>query len=333
MLLARSSLFDEIRGLYLFWMVCTHSLTLASPSAASPIQAFWPLGWATNGFVMLTGLVLGARYLQPERRRAYYRAAQIALVAVISNILFLLARRAVEGNLNAASAADAILLRSPWSISSVLLPTAAIVFLSPVLQRAMLAKGSAFMLAALLAVMILIELAVEYLLPDKWEMLARFGSSDEKYFSFPIVSLLRFSVVAYAWGSFLSARPDSRRIMSAGAIIGTALLLVSYWVAEPRFLAAFSRFAIVTGAMAALANHELLGAARSLLGVLGRASLLVFILHRVVLQSSTRVLNDWVSGPPLLLALIVVTLISCYVIARARDEMPAVSHGLRRIGL
>jgi len=48
---------DEVRGLFLTWMICAHSMALIALPAGHPFQYLRPRGWSTIGFVMLTVLL------------------------------------------------------------------------------------------------------------------------------------------------------------------------------------------------------------------------------------------------------------------------------------
>src|SRR5712691_8262267 len=56
--LSRIRMIDEVRGLFLTWMICAHSMALIALPAGHPFQYLRPRGWSTIGFVMLTGLAL-----------------------------------------------------------------------------------------------------------------------------------------------------------------------------------------------------------------------------------------------------------------------------------
>jgi hypothetical protein len=107
----RVPIFDEVRGLFVLWMIGSHALTLAHLDAAHPLHQLWPRGWATTGFVLLTGLTLGSRHVQGQgrfdagaRQTLIRRALRLALIAVVSNIVFLLGREALQGRMTAAVA-------------------------------------------------------------------------------------------------------------------------------------------------------------------------------------------------------------------------------------
>src|SRR5688572_29510190 len=137
---SRLGLIDELRGLYLTWMICAHAMTLAVLPAAHPLQLLRPRGWATTGFLMLTGFALAVSHAPRGlsaslAQRLYRRSVQIAIIAVVSNIAFLLLRALVNGGWSAEEALAIVSLRTTWSISAILLPTAALLAMAPWLLR------------------------------------------------------------------------------------------------------------------------------------------------------------------------------------------------------
>src|SRR5438093_13036845 len=94
--LSRIGMIDEVRGLFLTWMICAHSMALIALPAGHPFQYLRPRGWSTIGFVMLTGLALAMVNLRrpslPDGLDGalYRRSLQIAAIAVVSHMAFLL---------------------------------------------------------------------------------------------------------------------------------------------------------------------------------------------------------------------------------------------------
>jgi len=333
----RARFFDEVRGLYLLWMVYSHALTLAMLAPEHPLVALWPRGWATTGFVMLTGFVLGTRseataWSPSARARTYRRAAQVAAIAVVSNILFLLLRGLVEGTLTAASAGAALSLRMPWSISAILLPTAGIIVLAPTLQRITMRTGPPLAFATVLAVVTSIELTAQYG-PRELRTILSFGMTEPGYVYFPVLTLLRLAILSYAWGALVISRAAPLGYVHGALAAGALVLTARSWIAWPVMFIQLSQFAAVIGGMSTLVVTPRLAAPGRWLALLGgRAALLLFIAHRVLLQASVRAFDAWLSSEAMLAALVTTTVAGCALLAVLRGR-PEVGDRLRAIGL
>jgi hypothetical protein len=158
----RARTIDIARGLLFVLMSSTHATSMLKlPSNHWLLSALWlPRGWATVTFAVLSGYGLGFVYAgrQPAaaRNRALFRrSGDIVFVMLLSNTIFSLLKLVMAGSTAPAFTlgwwVGFVTLDTEWSISAVLLPTALLPLLAPVLFRGIYASrwGGLALLVAL----------------------------------------------------------------------------------------------------------------------------------------------------------------------------------------
>ena len=335
--LSRIRMIDEVRGLFLTWMICAHSMALIALPAGHPFQYLRPRGWSTIGFVMLSGLALALLNLRrpslPDLDGALYRRSlQIAAIAVVSNMAFLLMRTIVDRSWSGQTTIDILTLRAPWSISAILLPTAALLAIGPWLLRLTKRVGAPVIAMATLALTLLLDVAVMTASSPRIQSVLTFGTTDPGYFSFPIFSFLRLALWGFGLGALLATPRISKHIFYASAV-GVVLLATRPWVSWSPSIVAESRLLVVLGAVSLAAFLPVLERPRAALALLGRCGLLIFLMHRIVLQAGVHILGDTFTGGWLAAFLIGSTMLVCLTLAHLRDTWPHVGLSLKRCGM
>jgi hypothetical protein len=310
-------------------------MTLAALPLTHPLQYVRPRGWATPGFIMLTGFAVAAIYAGRSTLRArttsklYQRGALIGLVAVISNMAFLHARAIVEGTWTPARALRISTLQEPWSISGVLLATAIVLGLAPWLLRATARLGPPRVFALATALTLALDAAIRYA-PISWHASTWFTSlfipvsvPGTSYLTFPLVFVVALAVWAFALGA-LVVGPSQRWALLGWGILAIAALPTNivHWSPSLLFEA---RLLIVLGALALLGRLAVCRIPFAALAMFGRSALLIFIVHRVILQAGVRVLAPLRSSV-LASVLIGVTLLVCLALAYSRDRAANRAH-------
>ena len=336
--LSRIGVIDEVRGLFLTWMICGHSMALIALPAGHPLQYLRPRGWSTVGFVMLTGLALAMLNLRraslPDglEKALHRRSLQIAGIAVVSNMAFLLMRMIVEDSWTGQKVIDILTLRVPWSISAILLPTAALLAIGPWLLRLTKRVGAPAIAMAALALTLLLDVAVMTASSPRIQSVLTFGTTDPDYFFFPLLMLLRLALWGFGLGALLATRRISKHIFYASAV-GVVLLATRPWVSWSPSIVAESRLLVVLGAVSLAAFLPVLERPRAALALLGRCGLLIFLMHRIVLQAGVHILGDTFTGGWLAAFLIGSTMLVCLTLARLKDTWPHVGRRLKRCGM
>ena len=336
--LSRIAMIDEVRGLFLTWMICAHSMALIALPVGHPFQYLRPRGWSTIGFVMLTGLALAMLNLRrpslPDGLDGalYRRSLQIAAIAVISNMAFLLMRTIVDRSWSSQTTIDILTLRAPWSISAILLPTAALLAIGPWLLRLTKRVSAPAVALATLALTLLLDIAVMTASSPRIQSVLTFGTTDPGYFSFPIFSFLRLALWGFGLGALLATPRISKHIFYASAV-GVVVLATQPWLTWSHSMVAESRLLVVLGAVSLAGFLPVLKRPRAVLALLGRCGLLIFLVHRVVVQAGVHILGDTLTEGWLAASLIGSTMLVSLTLAYVRDTRPRVRRILKQCGM
>ncbi len=142
---ARLPYIDVCRGLLFLLMTSSHTVSLIGLSADHWIRRYGlPRGWSTSGFVSLSGFAIGVimfpKFANPRTRaRLIERGWQILVVMFVSNALMLVGEHLLSGNGDVLQRPSwwigLVTLQTPYSISSVLIPTAGLLFIAPVILQ------------------------------------------------------------------------------------------------------------------------------------------------------------------------------------------------------
>lgn len=299
----RVSFIDAVRGLCLSWMVAAHALTLAAVPSGHWLQWLRPRGWATIGFVMLTGLATAMRYgrggqaVAPVRRRLFRRAAGILVIAIVSNVFFHVAESAVSGALSPERWLAILSFRMPWTISSILLSPVIVLAILPALPRLVrrIGAGATFALVTL-AVLLFDYACTSASGPGGATLLMRYNESVSAYFGFSLLTTVVLSVWAFALGTLRNAHP-SVPIFKWCAVASVTVLIVRAWLPWPHALLVAAQFGTTCLMVRAISSVGLFAPAVHVLRLLGRHSLLVFVLHRIVMHFLLFVSRDMRTAP------------------------------------
>ena len=274
-------------------MASSHAVGLARLSPSSPFLSWWwlPQGWATQGFVMLSGFTVATLFAPgpSTTHRVLRRAWQLLCVMFVSNLVMLLLKYAVIGqwpDLGLAWWIGLVTLRTPYSLSIVLLPIAAFLCTCP----ALLALRGRVTPPALLAAAVGADMAM-------WAVtstLAREynGFSAVLFTELQLLPLVADGALGFALGNLWKATAHRWRF-----ILGTiAASFGAGWAATFAFIpivsstaAAVLHFTLVLGVGAGLDRSRVCRRSLWVLPLIGTYGLFSFISHRVVIQTLVRV--------------------------------------------
>jgi hypothetical protein len=341
----RVKVIDGARGLFVSWMIVAHALTLAGIAEDHLLQMLRPRGWATTCFIALTGFSLGVlvEWSPADGRarswRLRRRALQIGVAAYLSNVLYRAGEAALDGHLSAAYLLRLATFREAWSISAILLPTSLFLAASPALLRATAGLSPVRLFALATGAMCLFDLAQHGVPTAGWVAevngwLFRSGGN----FHFPIALYVLYATWSYALGRLVKAAHGSRGtwpllLTAAIGLLAPQEPLAGLFALRPPFLRVAGRFVVGIQLAALLQRAGRLVPVGDFLSTLGQAALLVFLLHRVVLQILHRLLPASLQPALLALALMASTLAACYLIAAGRQRCPRFAAALQRLGL
>lgn len=284
---SRLAVVDALRGVLIVLMCSTHALTLSGVPTSHWLWTTWlPRGWGTHGFVILSGFglayLLGMSAATPRRRWARRRAWQLLVIAVLSNVVFGLTQVLTSGSTAPLTSGSWWLARiafgEPYSISAVLLPTAALVFVVPVLvcrfdpdPRQLVAVTAGVTLVAGW----LTTWRVDHVL---WERMIQPGLGG-----FPLLLMWCEGLLGFALGSLFKRSRDPVPFLLA-ALVAVAILTsipslpwLLGWIAVERL----ATLAAVTTLLSLSTADRLV---LPTLATLGRFPLLAFLGHRIVMH-------------------------------------------------
>ncbi len=328
---------DAARGLFVIWMVTAHALTLAAIPGDHLLQWLRPRGWSTVCFVMLSGfsiaMVLGRLPAGTVTRKLWRRAGQLLVIAFLSNIVSLAIRTLLtDGSVTAQYLVDVVRFRVPWSISGVLIATTIVVLVGPALLALRLRLGG---LALLLGVVTL-NVAVDVASLASPSLRALVHSPDW-LFSFPVLNLALYALTAFALAPFVthvSDRPAARVVLPSALAV---LAVLTWWRPYPFVLLpsveSLARFLVALGAALVISRLRPLYWVRFALGAIGRTALLLFLLHRPLLQTAHALVADHMTAAQLAIALMGLGWTTCVAAGIYRLRTPALAGAMHRVGL
>jgi len=335
----RVTFIDAARGLFIFWMLAAHTLTLADVPADHFLQVLRPAGWSTLNFIMLTGFSLAIFYStssslkQGTQGKLLRRALQVGVIALVSNFFFVILRYIAGGNLDASALFQILSLQTPWTISAVLLPTAIVLCASPFLLRTLFRIGPLPFFSLATVLVLLLECTVQYHV-SSFRDVSWFSAcfeTDNAYFGgFPVIKMATFAIWSFGLGSLIRIVPVTKVTTVLGAL---SLFLIALPWHLPFFVVSAARFGLSVGGVA-LADG--LKSIRGLLypfRLLGRSSLLIFFLHRVLAQIGRPLLGVKLESGALGAILMLVTLGFCILACYVRESNLRIDTQLKRIGL
>jgi hypothetical protein len=321
---------DVTRGLLLFWMIAAHALTLSGIGKASLLYFIRPPGWASHGFVMLSGfsvaaLIVGHHLSGSELcRRLSRRAGQLLGWAFASEFLSRLLAGALLKHGQPITYGLFFDPAREWSISAFLIPTTIILVATALAARLVKAPSpTSLMSFGIMA-----------------SMPASFFSNDLQAWVHPYTAILGIPLVLLVCLGFvgigiglLSKHLRTITLVIVPAFIGSALLI--WRSVHPSFSIGFflGSFLLTLSIGAILCMMPLTGFIRSFLKKMGQSALLIFISHRLILQIAAALAKNRLQDWRLLLFLLALSLSTLFCICLIKERNSFLRASLRRVGL
>jgi len=341
---SRLQFIDVTRGLLLVWMILSHSLGRAQIPLDNPLPWLRPHGWATYGFVMLSGFTVAylfewsADRQRILRNKLWKRAIQIGCIAYLSNLMYVGAKLWLVGHLTGTMITKIIALQYPWGYSSILIPTMFFLIIAPLFMR--LGRGNAarplFLFTTLLVAVF--DFSIRNA-PPSWmqEPLYQVLFLRNKYLIFPMGSLFIYAIWAFTFANWLRHSAVLEKswayyFLLGGAIYVIALVVLQYDSYNPGFLFVGSRFPLILGIGIIISNTYWLGSLAEALGFLGRSALLVYIFHRPFLQSLDLLFNGQLSMLPIVSLFMILGILVPLSICVIKERKPTFARHLKQVG-
>jgi hypothetical protein len=333
---------DVARGLFVTWMLIAHSLALARIPPDHWMQGLRPAGWATVCFVMLTGFGLAVVNLSrpslPEGlgRRLYRRALQLVVIAYVSNLASEAITSAINGTLSLAYLRDVACFNVSWTISGSLIPIAITVALAPSLIYVARRIHPAYLF---LSVTVLGAVASsQSTIPGPFGGGVSMATLTNASGPFGVHSghLVLLSVCTFTLGGLTATVRASFRPWLLPTAAASALLSLGMSPGSGSATAFFRDlciFVVSVGAVGILFSVPELVVLRHPLKLLGRAALLVFLFHRVLLHAVAAVLRPALEREALAWCLIAIALAACFGVGYAKHRFAEFRLVLARVGM
>jgi len=336
---------DAARGMLITWMIIAHSLTIAAIGQNDPMQYLRPPGWATTSFIMLTGFTVAAVFnfgpgLKDATRspKLMRRAFQIGTVAFVSNLIFKLASSGVHGTASQDYVLRVLLFNEPWSISAFLLPTALILVMAPAMIRAaMRVKPKHFLMAA--TILGFSFDVIMRLVLHSARTSSIFANPFGKSFSWmEMLYFILYGLWGFAFGNMMKREALPQKAWPAIVFSAVCVLVVSQFSVHGHelageFLQPAARFVISLEIALILTRMETFLDIDAFLATLGQSALLIFVLHRPLLQICGRFLGGFLPDRALAVELIALVLLGCFGVAALRQKHQRFSTLLNALGL
>jgi hypothetical protein len=341
---------DLMRG----WMIClvviAHCFGQASLDESSWIASLNPTGWATKVFVMLTGfsalIILGADR-PANARRIYRRAAQVAMIALVSNVLSIILTR---GSLGAGL--DSLSFRLPWTISQFLIPTSIILAASPMVAWLCRRYGAGMVVIGSVATWFGSDW-IGWYWAESLDGVARLALVGNDIISLPLLHYVLAGISVQAMAAWLVGMAQSgdlsrlKKFSFTAVSLGGAILigdgLWDAWIGELDHVInpaiALSRFVVFMHLSLWISRAAVRGSAwadglAQFIGPIGRSALLIFVGHRPVVHAVGALVQDWGRFD---LAKLLIMIIWVFVILQfglwMRSQWPRLDRRLTSIGL
>lgn len=315
---ARIVVFDHFRGLLLCWMILGHAYHLMGEPKNFPLHKLRP-GAATDSFVMLTGFVIAWIYMPRsftwvQSRQLLRRAVFVFVVAYLSNLAFAFARDVTEGQASFDNLIRMASFQRTWTISVILVATSLTLACSTALLPIVKCLGGGWALVCMTLALIGFHGCRAWSLPPtEWID----AVMDRTIFERSLIDLMLMSMWAFSLSAWLREHRPTASLWTALLAGAVCCFLVCRWQWPPRAVTAIGRAPsqfIVSLWIAALVGNYLPRVAK-VVGVLGRQSLVVFLLHRVVLQLTLVLAGGYLTGATGTWVLVGTTVVVCWVVA------------------
>jgi hypothetical protein len=291
--LDRFVLIDWIRGFLILLMASSHAIGLCLVGAGSfLVSAYWlPRGWATDGFITVSGLTAALVYdWERDRQRACRglrrRALQLLVVMLVSNVALLITKYGVTGDLGRIARLDwwfgLFTLKTQYSISGVLLPTSVLLLLLPVADYLRQRWGlTPFALGALFVALVIRIASAEWSANTPVFRIISFGAG------FPVIPFVATGMLGFAAGFWWKYSGQHLKIYP---VLPLFVLVPVHWTSRLGLVLSplLPLARIVLLIIVAIALMRLPGIRRcaGFVPLIGRYSLFCFLGHRVIMQTA-----------------------------------------------
>lgn len=337
---------DTARGIFLYWMIAVHSLTLSGLPRDSILWLLQPGGWATTSFVMLSGFSAALIFFKNKKgflaskKRILRRSKEIAIIAYLSNLVFTSLRLIIESSFSIDALIKIATFQYKWGISGALIPIALILWLTPLLI-ALTYKSSPW---TLFSIMFLINTIIEVIpiySPTVIQENMIFQICfffDTPYFDFPIIRLTGLAMLSFSLGILFKKEILSQKHWVY--ITPICLLIYILYKVSPfvefiilEFVLHTIKFLISIGIALILCKLPFLLYLRKFFELLGRSSLMIFIAHRIILQGILVLFTSLISTQKLLvIVMIFITLGVSTLLCWIKDSNEWLTKKMKRIG-
>jgi hypothetical protein len=323
---------DLTRGLLIYWMVTAHAITLAGIRPDNWLFYLRPPGWATHGFIMLSGFSMAVALIgrsfnaKALHSRLWRRGVQLLAYALGSDLLSRCLTDFVFRSSQPQFQGSLFDLSRPWTISAFLVPTGLMFLFCSLLCLYLKVPQKNILVYTCLAALALDNLLISAIRPVQSWLMAP-GTLGISIFYF-----LALGFMGLCLG--LLSKHMSPRIFSFGALIaGSSLLLLTHFAKENQLALHTGTFLFTIAAVALVDSLPISRFLGDHLAILGRSALLVFIMHRLILQVLRCAIPDNLTGSLLLFALLTSSLLLLFLMCRFKERTPHLARSLRFVGL
>lgn len=291
---------DTARGIFLYWMIVGHSLHIAGVPREDPLWFLRPGGWATTCFIMLSGLSIALVFFESSRgyiksrNKLLHRTKEIAIIAYVSNLLFTCLKLILESSFSTEAFIKIALFQYPWGISAVLIPVVFVLLLSPLMMK-IASVMSPWLLFTIMVVLngvvaLIILYAPEPLQNNTFFQICFLHTNQNPYEFFPFITFTSLSLFSFSVGVLLKKGLLKQKhwiyIMPISMVIFIGYKISPLMVTiVPEFIITFIKFFVGLGIAFIICHLKFLSFLQRILGLMGRSSLLIFIAHRIFIQS------------------------------------------------
>lgn len=327
----------------IIWMIIAHSLTVAGIDSKDPLRYLRPPGWSTTCFIMLSGFTVAAVLGYHEKKKLdsasklLLRALKIGIIAFGSNLLFKAASACLSKTLSTDYLLRIITFKEPWSISAFLVPTVFLLLASPTIIRVAMHVRPWQLLMAATAAGLCFDAFVRTRFIEAAAPKESLSAFAQPFTWIEIVYFLLYGLWGFAFGNMLK-RKTSPKLAWPGILGSAALLLIfAHFQGEIRgmtghFILPIARFVVTIDIVLVLSRVGAFLEIEKFINTLGQSALLIFILHRPLLQIGGYLLQRLLPQRVIALELISASLLFCFWIATLRKKHRTLSAALSTIG-
>jgi hypothetical protein len=326
----RIQFIDITRGMLIYWMMVAHALSLSEVDSSSLLNYLRPRGWASSNFIILSGFSLAVVFLgrslsgQVLKARLGKRALQLLAWAIATELL----SRFFTGFLLASNEQFSLkALLDPfrtWSISAFLLPVFVLFGLASLLAPYLKSPPIIPYLGITFIATLLIG---EHIIP-----LERMVASINEVLSIRTIFLTSFAFFGVGAGLLFKCF-RMPIFLSCLGFIGITIVVLSYFYQFPAAIHIGATFCVTLSGCKLLQTIPKAGALKYILGLMGRSALLIFIAHRLVMQTIEKLAAHALKGSSLFFLLMLSTLFILISICYVKEHSPWMRASLKRVGL